>query len=109
MNQSNFITFLRFPLIVGVLVVHTHLLVNDHEAWYDYYSHIIGKLTLIAPAVFFMMSAYLFFYKGFSISIYKDKLRKRIKSLLIPYLIWNLLYLLFIWTIQTFEPSFITL
>ena len=107
MNQSNFITFLRFPLIVGVLVVHTHLTVNDHEVWYDYYSHIIGKLTLIAPAIFFMMSAYLFFYKGFSTSIYKSKLKKRIKTLLIPYLIWNLLYLLYIWTVQTFAPSLI--
>lgn len=107
MNQNNFITFLRFPLIVGVLAVHTHLTLNDHEVWYDYYSHIIGKLTLIAPAIFFMMSAYLFFYKGFSTSIYKYKLKKRIKTLLIPYLIWNLLYLLFIWAIQTIAPSLI--
>ena len=104
---SDIITFLRFPLIVGVVMVHTHLVADGSASWYDYFSHIIGKLSIIAPAVFFMMSSYLFFYKGISKPIYKEKLKRRVRSLLVPYLIWNLLYLLFILAIQTFFQSLI--
>ena len=104
---SDVITFLRFPLIVGVVMVHTHLSADNSADWYDYYTHIIGSMSLISPAVFFIISSYLFFYKGFSLPVYKDKLKRRVDSLLVPYLIWNLLYLLFILAIQTFFPSLI--
>ncbi len=54
----------------------------------------------IVPAVirinipcFFMLSAYLF-YRGFDLRQLKPKWKRRVKSLLIPYLLWNFLYYL---------------
>lgn len=104
---SETITFLRFPLIVGVLAAHTHLPFASTDSWYPWLSHVIGSLSIIPPAIFFMISGYLFFKSGYSFDSYRMKLQKRVKSLLIPYLLWNLLYLAFIWLLQTYAPSLI--
>lgn len=50
-------------------------------------------LTRLAVPIFFIISGYLFFYKinDFSCDVYVGKLKRRIKSLLLPYIIWNLL------------------
>ena len=56
------------------------------------------SLVLFGSAVplFFGISGYLFFYKpDFNVSIYRDKLMKRVKTLLIPYVLWNIIYVLF--------------
>ncbi len=43
-------------------------------------------------AVYFFISGYLFFSgKDWTSDVYKEKLKRRIKTLLIPYLLWNLL------------------
>ena len=48
---------------------------------------------------FFLISGYLFFYKGiFSISFYFRKLKKRVSSILVPFLLWNILYMV-IWAL----------
>jgi surface polysaccharide O-acyltransferase-like enzyme len=56
-------------------------------------SHDIGS---IAVPCFFLISGFYFFYKNddWSFCFYKEQLRKRTKTLLIPYLIWNLLYII---------------
>lgn len=56
-----------------------------------------------AVPLFFVISGYLFFIniQSFSFQTYKKKFISRIKSILIPYLIWNALYILF-HTIQSF-------
>jgi len=54
--------------------------------------------------LFFFISGFLFFYKtaGFSREIYLQKLKNRIRSLLVPYIFWNLLIILFLMLAQTF-------
>lgn len=52
-------------------------------------------LWTICVPIFFAISGYLFF-RGFNLSMVKGKLQRRIKSLLIPYLIWNSLYMIFL-------------
>lgn len=44
---------------------------------------------------FFFVSGYLFFAGGMSGEIYKKKLKRRARSLLAPYIIWNILAVLF--------------
>ena len=51
-------------------------------------SHVLPH---IAVPIFFFISGFLFFYKvkEFNFTVYKKKIRKRFKTLIIPYLLWN--------------------
>lgn len=105
--QSKTISFLRFPLIVGVVFIHNNmynLTIEGHDAIGATNMHILRfcnnlfteTLSRTSVPLFFLISGYLFFYhlSKFSISTYKEKLKKRIHSLLIPYFFWNTVVLL---------------
>lgn len=113
--QSRTIDFLRFPLIVGVVFIHTDF--SDivmkgvkQISFVDYplFSHIFFLFSKVIFEVcvplFFFISGFLFFYKtaGFSMEIYLRKLKNRVRSLLVPYVFWNLLVILFLLLAQTF-------
>ncbi|MBQ7765934.1 MAG: acyltransferase [Lachnospiraceae bacterium] len=53
----------------------------------------MSELTSIAISYFFYISAF-FFYKDISNDNYKIRLKKRCFTLLLPYLLWNVIYLL---------------
>jgi len=113
--QSKTIDFLRFPLIVGVVFIHTDFsdivmagVKQISFASYPIFSHIFFLFSKVIFEVcvplFFFISGFLFFYKTatFSTEIYLQKLKKRVRSLLIPYIFWNLLVILFLLLAQTF-------
>ncbi len=113
--QSKTIDFLRFPLIVGVVFIHTNfadIVIPGAKqfslAHYPVFSHIFFLFSNIIFEVcvplFFFISGFLFFYKttDFSKAVYLQKLKNRLSSLLIPYVFWNLLVLLFLLLAQTF-------
>lgn len=93
---SKTIMFLRFPLIVAVVFIHTNLadvmingrlLVNEGQfPIHDLFRHIItNELARIAVPLFFFISGFLFFYHtDFSMKMYKQKLKKRVRTLLVP-------------------------
>lgn len=100
---------LRFYLIIGVVFIHnyaTTAMLNGENVNVsrsvtpilayssDLFSQVLGRLSV---PLFFLISGYLFFYnvEQFDKQIYYNKLKKRMRSLLIPYLIWNIIYLLF--------------
>lgn len=108
-TQSKTINWLRFPLIVLVVYIH------NYESAYDY-SPIINWTSItsidiyeiiriffskvishIAVPSFFFISGYLFFYKTkeFTKKVYLSKLTKRIYTLLIPYILWNIIAITF--------------
>ena len=112
------ITLLRFPLIVAIVFIHTFIAgqpnidgkVNVEYGQYPIYDlldHIVRIcLAEVAVPLFFVISGFLFFYQcDFSRETYYNKLRKRIHSLLIPYMIWNTLYLFFVMIVQQLQPS----
>lgn len=116
--QSKIINFLRFPLIVGVVLIHTRITtitMNGLEVFqgntfpvYDTVSFLVSDvIARIAVPLFFFISGFLFFYRsgGFSLLVYRHKLKRRIHSILIPYLFWNLLVVLFFFLAQTFISS----
>lgn len=101
-TQSQVVELLRFPLIV--LVVFVHMLPFEQKKLYpnleinnvyniitEVISHYLGRLPV---PCFFLFSGYFFFYKitDWNTNIYASQLKKRIKSLLIPYLSWNIIY-----------------
>lgn len=91
----------RLPLIILVTYAHSYGAIREGysllgSGWDSYeILKILVSQTLVKVAVpaFFIMSGYLFFsnVEEFTKQIYWQKIRRRIKSLLIPYIIWNLL------------------
>lgn len=101
-HDSRIISNLRFPMTF--LVVMQHSMGNvwtdmnwQHLSSLDLYCLIkylfSGCVALVAVPVFFYISGYLFFanINRMDMRVYKEKMRKRFSSLLVPYLSWNLL------------------
>jgi peptidoglycan/LPS O-acetylase OafA/YrhL len=122
---SKTISFLRFPLIVGVLFIHSYFsgdfvmggeryisITTSNYPFFSQISYLLSNriLSCLAVPLFFVFSGFLFFAKieGFDRTIYLQKLSKRIRSLLVPFLFWNLLTLLFFFLAQTFMSSFLS-
>lgn len=109
-KQSEMIDMLRFPLIILVVFVHMAPSEQQMLSWNldghslfmsisEIVSHHIGQL---AVPFFFVFSGYFFFLKSksWSVSIYADQLRKRVKTLLIPYIFWNIIIVVIILVLQ---------
>lgn len=110
-DLSNIITWLRFPL--AMLIVLQHYYTPDIAGstgtlyWYigNFFNHILAAIPV---PLFIFISGYLYFngmssidkFKEF-IDIYIKKSSKRLKSLLIPYILWNLAVLFFYYIAQT--------
>lgn len=114
--QSRVINFLRFPMIVAVVLQHAFLesvKVNMPEVGIPVYhnlSFLISKVfAYVAVPLFFFISGYLFFYHtSFSFSVYKRKLHSRARTLLVPYLFWNVVILVCHWGVYLFSPISLT-
>ena len=101
--QSTTIDLLRFPMAIMVIFIHMNPnVINLIEAdfslisWRGIYN-VVGilmshVLTHIAVPTFFFISGFLFFinFQKWSWEGYKEKLNRRIKTLFIPYLLWNI-------------------
>ncbi len=105
-NSSERLNILRFPLIVGVVFVHAYgtnielstgvVGVDTPSYLSDFIRDLISKgVAHVAVPLFFLMSGY-FFFLGFSWSIenYRNKLHSRLRTLLVPFLFWNVTILL---------------
>ncbi len=87
------ITWLRFPLIFLVILLHGYSVVQipgDHAAYFKMTYPLSLWLGETGVPGFLFISGYLFFLSQKS---YSEKLRSRCHSLLIPYIIWNALLL----------------
>lgn len=104
--RSQSLDLLRFPLAVVVLVIHTFhtggLILQGHEFSVDTYpffielNHFIdGFLGGQSVPIYFFISGFVFFL-GIELTKekYIQKLKNRVKTLLIPYIIWNSLEIL---------------
>ena len=103
---SKTFSLLRFPLIVMVVFIHIYgstIMVNGNivgECNATIY-HLIGRvfsknLFALAVPTFYFIAGYLFFLNQ---TLNKDRyflqMKKRFKSLVIPYLFWNLWMIVF--------------
>lgn len=105
---SKAITLSRFPLIFLVIALHSYFAEIDYSQ-YPVFSNITCLLsfviTRVAVPLFFAISGYLFFNKveKMNLKLYQFKLKKRVKSLLIPYILWNILFVLAYFFIIKFQ------
>ncbi|MDR1895717.1 MAG: acyltransferase [Prevotellaceae bacterium] len=100
--QSKTIDWLRFPLAIAVVFIHMNIVVDmqgiDYSSLsgHDIYtvsvalvSHVLAN---IAVPCFFMFSGFLFFYKTeWNKKVYLNKIKSRTKTLIIPYVLWNII------------------
>ena len=88
------ITWLRFPLIFFIILLHCYSVVRI-PGNHDTYFKVIYPLSLWLGETgvpgFFFISGYLFFM---SKKTYRQKLQTRFHTLLVPYLLWNAAILL---------------
>ena len=96
-QYRNKITLISFILAILVLIRHAHNVnIYNITGVFANVQDFFGVLTDIAVPTFFMLSGYLFFV-NFNYSVLLKKWKKRIFSILIPYLIWSLIsYLYFL-------------
>lgn len=90
---SEAITWLRFPLIFFIILLHCYSTVGLSGNHIIYFKAIYPfSLWLGETGVpgFFFISGFLFFH---SKKLYQQKISSRIQSLLIPYLLWNAILL----------------
>lgn len=91
----------RLPLIILVTYAHSYggirggysLLGSGWDAYEVLKLMISQTLVKVAVPAFFVMSGYLFFanVEKLTKEVYWQKLKRRVKTLLIPYIVWNLL------------------
>lgn len=96
MRNTSYITALRFPLALLVVLIHTYnsswQLIETGSAptpaWFA-----ARVLPTFAVPMFFAVSGYLFFLniRAFTAGTYIDKLRRRMLTLAVPYVVWNLI------------------
>lgn len=93
LRTSNAITWLRFPLIFLIILLHCYS-VQRLEGSHEIYFKVLYPFSLWLGETgvpgFFFISGYLFYL---SKKTYPQKLQNRIHTLLIPYLFWNLIIL----------------
>ena len=88
--MSNTITWLRFPLIFLIILLHCYSvqrLEGSHETYFKAIYPFSLWLGETGVPGFFFISGYLFFLSKKS---YSQKIQDRAYTLLIPYLLWNL-------------------
>ena len=105
--QSQTIRWLRFPLAVAVVFTHniSNTEVNAYISQIDWlnlsgmdvYNSIQYLVSCLiarcARPCFFIFSGFLFFQKinEWNKQVYFEKIKRRVKTLIIPYLLWNII------------------
>ncbi len=107
-NTSNTINYLKCILCIGVVFIHARFFPGlsvveiENTEKYNVYNAIdfyfnARFLNSTCVPLFFLISGYLFFInipESFDLNVFRAKWRSRIKSILIPYLICNGIFLI---------------
>src|ERR1700744_4586956 len=98
---SDKLKVLSFLMMILVVFAHAGTydlrLSNTAALIQDYIS---GGLSRMVPALFFFISAYLFFFNFTSWKDFGPKIYKRGRTLLVPYLLWSAYGILFLALLQ---------
>lgn len=99
---SRRLSVLRFPLIVGVVFIHAYettvwlsgyaVAAAGQAAWSQFVRDLVSQsVARVSVPLFFLIAAYLLFF-GFdgSGAGYLARLKSRARTLLVPFLFWNL-------------------
>ena len=87
-REKNKISYLHFIMSVLVILIHS---INNETRFEKFFS-IDSGIGQFAVPLFFIISGFLFFRNIKSVNDAVAKLKRRVYTLLIPYLLWNLIY-----------------
>jgi peptidoglycan/LPS O-acetylase OafA/YrhL len=116
-ESSTRLDLLRFPLIVGVVFLHAYgtavgvaggdVGISEAGPAVRFVQELVSQgFARVAVPLFFLVSGYLFFAGvEWSRTRYVAKVRTRIRSMLVPYLFWNVLNLVVLWAAQSLPLS----
>lgn len=99
-NKYYIIDITKLFLLLGVVSIHCDVLASESCIIHAFGSEVVvllsSTLTKICVPAFFILSGFLFFQNQdkFNLQIYKSKLHRRIYTLLIPYILWNIISLI---------------
>lgn len=103
---SKVVSFLRFPMAVLVIYIHTSTDVSCTPGGVIqlFFSSILGNL---AVPFFFFVSGYYFFTQlhQWNTRVWKEKIKKRIHTLAIPYLLWAVIIPFATFTFKAFYDT----
>lgn len=105
-EQLKYIGSIRLPLIIAVVFIHVQTVCIPHSADWWFVKILGEEIGRIGVPLFFAISGMLFF-NSFSCAIkMKDimmigggKIKRRVNTILFPYLIWNLIQYLYFFII----------
>lgn len=109
MNQylSQKLTFFSFWLIVLVVLLHSlNVTFNNCDNWICSLQYLLSqKLAQIAVPIFFFISGYVYFLKAdmsaaLDYSFFSTNLGKRLKTIVVPFMLWCTLWFLFMFGMQ---------
>lgn len=104
---SNKLRAISFLSIVLVVILHSQLLVYSKGNSFHLQQFLTSEVTRISVPFFFYISGFLLFYncKTLNYSWYCSKLKKRVRSLLVPFLIWSISGFTIVYSIKFILPS----
>lgn len=108
---SQTISILRFPLCVVIVMIHSNIAIynasaNQFALVNIFSNYFIGDVCYYSLSLFFFISGFLLFREGkFNLEIFKKKINHRVYSLLIPYILWNLICFGMIFVLQQIKPN----
>lgn len=104
---SDSIDVLRFPMAAAVVMLHySTVIINDATGLLRVFCIIFGEgLCRLAVPFFFFISGYLFFHglQSWDWSTWKGKLKRRLHTLFIPYIIWIIITLIVLYMYSLLE------
>lgn len=106
--QSQVIDLLRFPLAVAVVVSHYGMTIAHDATGLMKFLRLASQLgARLAVPCFFFISGYLFFnqLQEWEWAVWKKKIQRRIHTLFIPYILWNLIAFLVYWLSAYFHGN----
>lgn len=96
-NKNIVFNYIKFILILGVVAAHSNVYADydapDAPLGLNIVEFFSDRLIKVCVPCFFILSGYLYFNNTtqFNKATYLSKTRRRIHTLLIPYLLWNVI------------------
>lgn len=106
---SKAISLMQIPAVVMIVILHSYTTARGNisetgNTAYYYLSYLLSMdFGNMGVPLYFTISGILFFNNFTVIHSYHKKIKSRIKSLLVPYFIWNLVNIIMLFILQNME------